>query len=243
MKRLRNTVLWAAGLILLAILIQYPIQNVNPIWKNEVLPLSGKTIVIDPGHGGPDGGAVGSDQTLEKEITLLISNNVRDYLQQAGALVYLTREEDKDLADAGTKGIAKRKSEDIRNRIKFIHDKEADLYLTIHLNALPSSKWRGGQTFYYPSDDRNKHLAEMIQGELTRNLENTNRQALSINGIYLMKHTKVPGALVEVGFLSNEAERNLLKQRDYQQQLAGSIYKGVLRHVTEWQIGEKEKGS
>src|SRR5699024_6262187 len=114
------------------------------------LPLSGKTIVLDPGHGGPDGGAVGKDETEEKDIALSVAKKLQDYLQQSGALVYLTRETDKDLAAEDTEGLSNRKSEDIRNRLEFIHDRKADFFVTIHLNALTSTRWHGAQTFYYP---------------------------------------------------------------------------------------------
>lgn len=226
-------ILWGAGLFALAFLIQYPIQKTDSMWNSWSLPLSGKTIILDPGHGGPDGGAVGHDKTEEKEITLLLAKRLQNYLQQSGALVYMTRETDKDLASDSTKKIAQRKSEDIRSRLKMIDDKKADFFITIHLNALPSSRWKGAQTFYYPSFDENKELATLIQDEIKRNLENTNRQPLGIQGIYLLKHAKAPGALVEVGFLSNPDELKMLKSEDYQEQMAGSIYNGVLRYVTE----------
>lgn len=233
MRRIRNVFIWMLGLIVLIYLIQHPIQQDQTTLGTWSLPLSGKTIVVDPGHGGPDGGAVGKDRTVEKEITLSVAKMVRDYLQQSGALVYLTREKDVDLASKGTRSLAGRKSEDIRNRLKLIHDKEVDFYITIHLNAIPSTRWRGAQTFYYPRFDESKHLAKMIQEEIIRNLENTNRTALSINGIYLLKYAEVPGALVEIGFLSNDEERELLKQADYQRKMAVSIYEGILRYVTE----------
>lgn len=233
MERMGKRLAWVIGVIILVILIQYPIEKAQHTWDTWSLPLSGKTIVIDPGHGGADGGAVGKDQTIEKEITLMVSKKLQSYLQQSGALVYLTRETDTDLADENTKGLARRKSEDIRNRLKFIHDKKADLFITVHLNAIPSPRWRGAQTFYYPKFDESKHLAKMIQAEIIRNLENTNRTALPVNGIYLLKHAEVPGALVEIGFLSNEEERELLKQEEYQRMVAGSIYEGILRSITE----------
>lgn len=233
MERIRNVIFWCIGLLALIFLIQLPLQQDNMMWGTWSLPLTGKTIVIDPGHGGPDGGAKGKDGTEEKGITLAVSEKLRDYLQQAGALVYLTREEDKDLAAEGTKGLSRRKSEDIRNRLQFIHDQEADFFITIHLNAIPSSRWRGAQTFYYPKIEESKHLAKMIQTEIIRNLQNTKREALAINEIYLLKHAEVPGALVEIGFLSNDQERELLKQDAYQREMAGSIYEGILRYVTE----------
>lgn len=233
MKKQWKVLLWFIGLAMLILLILFPIQKGQYMWRTVPLPLAGKTIVIDPGHGGPDGGAVGKDNTTEKEIALEVSKKTRDYLQQAGAVVYLTREEDKDLAGDHVKGYSKRKSEDIRNRLKFIHEKEPDFFITVHLNSLPSSRWSGAQTFYYPSFPENKHLATMIQVEIIRNLENTNRTPLPINGIYLLKYAEVPGALVEIGFLSNEEERERLKDKKYQEQMAASIYQGIIRYVTE----------
>lgn len=233
MEKYWKVLVWFIGLAVLILLILFPIQKGQYMWRTVPLPLAGKTIVIDPGHGGPDGGAVGSDNTTEKEIALEVSKKLRDYLQQAGALVYLTREEDKDLAAPDVRGYSKRKSEDIRNRLKFIHDKNPDLFITVHLNALPSNRWSGAQTFYYPSFPENKHLAKMIQAEIIRNLENTKRVPLPIDNIYLLKYAEVPGALVEIGFLSNEEERELLKDETYQEQMAASIYQGIIRYVTE----------
>ncbi|AUJ24257.1 MULTISPECIES: N-acetylmuramoyl-L-alanine amidase CwlD [Virgibacillus] len=235
MKRWYKIVLWLVGVFILGYLIQLPIKNQLSldVGSSFSLPLSGKTIVIDPGHGGPDGGAVGKDDTQEKDISLEVSKKLQKYLQQVGAIVYLTRETDRDLASENVKGLSKRKSEDIRNRLSFINEQEADLFISLHLNALPSTKWRGAQTFYNPQKDENKHLAEMIQAEFIRNLENTNRAALAINNVYLLKYAETPGALVEIGFLSNVEERELLKDTDYQQKVAASIYKGILRYATE----------
>src|SRR5699024_8635718 len=233
MKRNLKRISWVIGVIVLIILLQLPIAKTETTWESWTLPLSGKTIVIDPGHGGPDGGAVGKDETSEKDIALSVSKKLPQYIQRSGALVYLTREKDEDLADRDTKGLSNRKSEDIRNRLKFIQDRKADFFVTIHLNAIPSSRWSGAQPFYNPDRDENRHLAKMIQAEITRNLENTNRSALAINNIYLLKHARVPGALIEIGFLSNERELELLKQEEYQRQMAGSIYEGMLRYATE----------
>ncbi|MBM7601836.1 N-acetylmuramoyl-L-alanine amidase [Virgibacillus halotolerans] len=233
MRRFGKIAFWGIGILVLIILIRLPIQSSETTWQTWSLPLSGKTIVIDPGHGGPDGGAVGKDKTQEKDISLIVAKRLQNYLQQSGAVVYLTREKDTDLAAEDTKGLSRRKSEDIRKRLAFIHDKEADFFVTVHLNALPSSRWSGAQTFYYPKFDESKHMAKMIQGEIIRNLENSSRSPLAINGVYLLKHAEIPGALVEIGFLSNERELQLLKREDYQRQMAASIYEGILRYVTE----------
>lgn len=233
MKRYTKVALWVVGVGLLVYLLQLPVQKTEMAWDAWNFPLAGVTIVIDPGHGGPDGGAVGEDGTVEKDVALDVSFYLREYLQQGGANVQMTRLTDTDLAAEHTKGLSNRKSEDIRNRLTFIQETDPDLFLTIHLNAIPSPKWSGAQTFYYPKYDESKQLAEMIQAEIIRNLENTTREALPIQGVYLLKHAEVPSAIVEIGFLSNEVERELLKDVDYQRQMAASIYQGILRYLTE----------
>lgn len=223
---------WIVGLAVLIALIRYPIETKDS-WQTWSLPLAGQTIVLDPGHGGVDGGAVGADDTLEKDIALQVSKDLRDYLQQAGALVYLSREKDRDLADKDIKSLSKRKSQDIRRRVQLIDDKQADFFVSIHLNAIPSTKWSGAQSFFNPTSPESERLAKFIQSEIKRNLENTTRNALAKNNMYLLKQTEAPGALVEVGFLSNVHERELLKTDSYQKKMAASIYEGILRYVTE----------
>ncbi len=117
-------------------------------WTYWTTPLSGKIIALDPGHGGPDGGASSKEGLVEKEVNLAITLNLRDYLQQAGALVVMTREDDRDLADPSTKGYSKRKTEDLLNRAQFISQQKADMFISIHMNAIPSTKWTGAQTFF-----------------------------------------------------------------------------------------------
>lgn len=242
MKTWIKVMLWFCGAILLIILLHTPIYETDPAWKTSALSLSGQTIVIDPGHGGVDGGAVGKDKTQEKIIALKVAKMTRAFLEEAGAIVYMTREGDYDLAGEGVSGFSRRKSIDIRNRLDFIHKKEADLFITIHLNSLPSSRWHGAQTFYYDSFAENKQLATFIQDEIIRNLQNTTRVPLEINTIYLLKHAEVPGALVEIGFLSNEAELAKLKDENYQRQMAASIYQGIIRYLTEEDAGTISEG-
>lgn len=209
-------------------------------WSSWNLPLSGKVIVLDAGHGGPDGGA-SAQGVLEKDIALSITKMLRDYLQEQGALVLMTREKDTDLA-GDIAGYRARKREDLKQRVDMINKSQADLYLSIHLNAFPSAKYSGAQTFYTMRYKENKDVAKIIQYELTQNMENTKREAKSIEHVYLMKHAKKPGALVEVGFLSNAHERDLLVTKDYQNKLAASIYKGVMRYFTEGSLDEDKTG-
>ncbi|MFA9556522.1 N-acetylmuramoyl-L-alanine amidase CwlD [Evansella sp. AB-rgal1] len=231
MKRVWKLIAIAFGIGLIIAVIEMQFISKNSTgWH---LPLSGKVIVIDPGHGGIDGGASSKTGTLEKDVTLQISFLLRDYLQQSGALVLMTREGDHDLASESTKRVRSRKVEDLRRRASLINESNGDLFVSIHLNAIPSPKWRGAQTFYNRSVEGSETLSKQIQGELRRNLENTNREAKPINSVYILQQANIPGSLVEVGFLSNPSEAELLKSEDYQQSVAASIYEGILRYMSE----------
>ncbi|MCF6411818.1 N-acetylmuramoyl-L-alanine amidase CwlD [Pseudalkalibacillus salsuginis] len=215
-----------------AALLLYVIQQQllsNDSWSTWSLPLTGKIIVLDAGHGGVDGGAVGKGDVQEKDIALNISLKLRDYLQQAGALVIMTRETDRDLANDGTKRIRNRKTEDLLKRTEIVNSSEADMFISIHLNAIPSSRWYGAQVFYNPAIEENEKLAKLIQDQIRSNLENTTRKAKPISTVYMVRKAEIPGSLVEVGFLSNPNERELLKSKLYQTKLAASIYQGILR--------------
>lgn len=229
----RGKLLWLAvgfllGFFILPLISNTMFQQTNQEW----MPLAGKVILLDPGHGGPDGGAVGPEGIVEKDIALNISLFLRDYLQEAGALVVMTREEDTDLASPDVKRLRKRKVEDLMKRVQMIHQKKVDAFISIHLNAVPSPRWSGAQTFYNPNREENKRLATFIQTELIRQLGNTERLAKQKGDIYILKQSKVPTVLVEVGFLSNPEEARLMSTKAYQQKIAASIYTGILRYYS-----------
>lgn len=228
----------AMGLFVLFLIVTFKFVE-DDSWESWNLPLTGKVIILDAGHGGMDGGANVQD-VMEKEIALSVTLKVRDYLQEQGALVLLTREKDVDLALQDTKGIRKRKQEDLRNRVQMINDSEADLFLTIHLNSFPSASSKGAQTFYTNRFEENEQVAKFIQTEIIRNLENTKRDAKTINHVYLMNYAKKPGALVEIGFLSNNEEREKLMSDKYQEKIASSIYMGILRYFTEEKLSDSD---
>ncbi|MFC4098365.1 N-acetylmuramoyl-L-alanine amidase CwlD [Paenibacillus xanthanilyticus] len=218
------------AVLLTVILLSQDVPSTRT-WTYWTMPLSGKTIVLDAGHGGVDGGAVSKQGDIEKDLNLAISLQLRDYLQQAGAIVHMTREDDHDLAGEDTKKISRRKTEDLVRRAQFVKEQGADLFVTIHMNSIPSPKWSGAQTFYYPNLPENERLAALIQDEIRRNLENTQRLAAKKNDIYLLKAMdSIPTALIEVGFLSNPGEAALLADADYQKKVAASIYQGILRY-------------
>lgn len=193
------------------------------------LPLAGRVIVVDAGHGGADGGAVGGN-TVEKEITLAIAQDLRNYLQESGALVVMTRESDMDLSDENYTG--RHKTQDLLRRADLIEKTHPDAFISVHLNAIPSPRWYGAQTFYHPKSAENQKFARFIQDSLKQTLGNTERYAKPIGHVYILKKATPPAALVEVGFLSNPRERSLLVQDSYQKEAAAAISQGIMRYFT-----------
>lgn len=116
-----------------------------------------------------------------------------------------------------------------------IEEQSPDLFVSIHMNSMPSSRWSGAQTFYYPNHADNATVAELIQDEIRRSMENTDRVAKTVNTVYLLQKLQVPSALVEIGFLSNPAEARLLADEAYQRKVSAALYKGILRYMS----GEK----
>ncbi len=191
------------------------------------LPLLGKIIYIDPGHGGLDPGTVYKD-IYEKDINLSISKKLEDSLIRQGAIVYMTRYGDYDLSANNT---INRKRSDLSRRSNIINRSNCDLYLSIHLNAETSSTWRGGQIFYDDINESNKEIAELFQKLFKQEL-NSSRKYKKVSDLYLQKRVKVPGVLIEVGFLSNPNDRYLLKQDTYQSKVADVITKGVVEYFS-----------
>ncbi|MED0757525.1 N-acetylmuramoyl-L-alanine amidase CwlD [Aneurinibacillus thermoaerophilus] len=232
MQKKRNVILWLGALMFLITLLTYNMPMDDESWSVWSLPLSGKIIVVDAGHGGPDGGAKSKGGIIEKDITLPISMYLRDFLQEAGALVIMTRETDTDLAAPGTKGLSKRKTEDLLRRVRLIKDNQADLLISIHLNAIPSPRWSGAQTFYSPALKQSGQMAHLIQDEIKRVISNTDRVAKKTDDIFILRTAECPSVLVEVGFLSNEQEAKLMATSRYQKQMANAIYQGILRYYS-----------
>ncbi len=193
--------------------------------KNNNLPLLGKVIYLDPGHGGFDPGAIFKD-IKEADINLEISKKVQKVLEQNGAIVYLTRYGDYDLSVPNT---INRKRSDLSRRGNIINRSKCDLYLSIHLNADTSNTWKGAQMFYSDNNEQNEKIAEIFQKHFKKNL-NTKRDYKKGNNLYLSKRVEQPGILIEAGFITNPNERYLLRQDTYQQKIANTILEATLEY-------------
>lgn len=193
------------------------------------IPVCNKVIVIDAGHGIPDGGAVGNNGTLEAEINLKIALKLQELLEASGATVILTRSDENGIYENEESSIGKKKVSDIKNRVKIGNESSADIFVSIHLNKIPQEKYSGWQVFYKEGSEEGKKLAEMIQNALKETIKKeNNRIAKSIDNVYIIKHVEIPTVIVECGFLSNYAEEQELNKDEYQDELAYGIYMGIM---------------
>lgn len=188
-----------------------------------IMPLTGKVIIIDPGHGAEDPGT-SYGNIYEKDINLSLSLRLEEIFGSLGAEVLLTRNGDYDLS---TPNALYRKKSDFDNRIKMINESDADLYLSVHLNYLSDFSYFGPQVFY---NKENEDLAKKIQENMNYFAGGTRKVKKTPDDTYMYSKLKVPGVLIECGFLSNTRERSLLKNDDYQRGLAKAISKGVLEY-------------
>lgn len=190
-------------------------------------------IVVDPGHGGEDGGAVAPSGTKESTRNLEISLRLRDLLCFLGCSVRMTRETDVSVYSPEAVTVSEKKVSDLKNRVRAVNETPGAILLSIHQNMFSEARYRGAQVFYTASE-RNKALAECLQGVLGRDLDPDNhRHAKQTDTVYLLNQVNCPAALVECGFLSNPQEELLLGTADYQIKLAAAIAAGLTQAIND----------
>ena len=209
---------------ILILFIVFSILFVSTAYLKELnSKLVGKTIVIDVGHGGKDSGAT-YNGVSEKDINLKIAKKLEKELIKNGVKVLMVREGDYDLSSPF---VNRRKKSDFDNRIKFINESNADMFISIHINYLGNSKYYGAQVFYTRG---NEEIAANIQEMFGKNLGSPMKEKLLSNEIYMYKQLSVPGVLIECGFLSNAKERTLLQDEDYQKRIVNAILEGIINY-------------
>lgn len=187
-----------------------------------------KRIVIDAGHGLPDGGAVGMNGTIESTLNIKIARLVESALAKKGYSIIMTRTDDNAVANDG-QTLAQRKRSDMYKRLEIINSSDADMFVSIHMNKFTDSRYFGAQVIYSDNFEESEQLASFIQEGLCRLPENTSKRTHSKapSGIFLLKNAKIPAVIVECGFLSNYDEEKLLNTTHYQKQLCEAIVKGI----------------
>lgn len=194
-------------------------------------PLSNKTIVIDPGHGGDDPGKVAIYGKDEKHLNLEVALKLKMLLKMTGAKVIMTREEDKGLFLEETDNIMWIKQGDMLKRRRMIQESQGDLMISIHMNSYPDSSIFGAQTFYLKGDEGSEKLGKLIQEELVAVSYKFNKRLAKENSTYYMlKENNMPSVVVECGFISNQEEEKMLNDSNYQDKLAWAITKAIARY-------------
>lgn len=193
-----------------------------------------KIILIDPGHGGIDGGASAADGTVEKNINLNIALELEKLLKENGFKVFLTRDEDRGLySDSGS--VKEKKIQDLNERCKLKKDTNCDLFISIHLNKFSDASCKGAQV-WYSKNSESEEIANIIQSNLVADLDSSNhRKPKFAKDMYKVLRTNddMPGVIVECGFLSNNEDLSNLKNESYQKKVAESLNKSIKNYFEE----------
>ncbi len=192
---------------------------------NRITGLKGKKIVIDPGHGGNDAGAIGPSGVMEKTVTLRVSLELAEMLEEEGAEVILTRHTDRTVAEAGSKATD---IEELQARCDVANEAEADIFISIHADSFTNPASCGTTGYYYSGDENgdSKDLADCIRRNLCEQLGTPSRGTQPCN-FYVVRHTDMPATLIELAFISNPEEEEILSSREGAFKAAQGIFDGI----------------
>ena len=247
-KNGKRVFVFMAGLLLFTLLFAAAAYFVSVVMNNWSAKLQGEeppfpvssdgslpVLIVDPGHGGEDGGS-SSGETLEKDLNLELALAVRDICNLTGLPVKLTRESDTALYDLYgdlDDYSGKKKTYDLKNRVRFATE-EGDVYLGIHMNKFPAEKYRGLQVYYSPNHEGSAALAGAVADEVNGKISpwNDRKSKKATSAIFVLDRLKMPSALVECGFLSNPEDLEALCDPAYRASLASAIFSGVAKYET-----------
>lgn len=190
-------------------------------------------ILLDPGHGGEDGGAVGYSGSIEKNLNLAISLQLRELLTFIGFEVEMTRDTDTARGDTSLGTIRERKVSDMYERLELYNSNTQALVISVHMNNYGDKSVRGVQVFYSQNTAESQALGQSVQSAVATQLHPENKFVLkpAEKNLFLLFHSKTPAILIECGFVSNPDEEALLKSSDYQRQMAFAILSGVMDYI------------
>ena len=208
-------------IILIMVVISFFYSNIVEL---RVSKFNGIKIVLDAGHGGRDGGSIGVNGTIEKEINLEYVMLLKDKLVRNGYTVELTRKNDDGLYSEFAKN---KKTSDMKARFDIIKKVNPNLVISIHMNSFSSAEAKGAMTYYRKNDKAGKQCADLIQKTIS-----TYCGAKSIYGkvgdYYILNCSYYTAILIECGFISNPEEEKLLNSKAYKDKMIDAIYKGIL---------------
>jgi len=190
--------------------------------------VKGHHVVLDAGHGGTDSGAVGPSGFTEKEATLAVAQKVRDILENSGATVLMTRDSDRDVYGPNATD-----RQELQARVNVSYrDPDAEIFVSIHCNAFSSPSANGTETYYYPGSSQGYRLASLLDEELIKAGGLLDRGVKNAN-FYVMRHSAIPASLVELAFITNYREEQLLADEGFQNDMAMAIARAIGRYFGE----------
>ena len=202
-------------------------------YREELMQTSAKVqnycIVVDAGHGKPDGGAVSKSGVEEEALNLAIALKLRNKLEQLGYEVIMTRETNDNIASLEEQSsLREMKTADLTKRVQIANESKADFMISIHMNEYTNSTPWGWQTFYSKDSEEGKTLAILVQKTISKYIDRPNkRTALPIEGIKIVDKTILPVIIVECGFLSNAEDLQLLQTEEYQAKLVDGMVEAI----------------
>ena len=217
-----------AAVIFAALTVAYVKTGSETVVTNAI-PVNTKVIVLDAGHGQPDGGAVGIAGTVEEGLNLDITLRLQKLLESSGAYVLLTRADENAAADDLDAKIKEIKRTDLKNRREFKEGEHCDAFVSIHMNKFADSRYKGAQVFYASAPDESRILGECLQDKLITLLDSSNNRVAkpAEKGIVILKESSVPSVIAECGFLSNAEEERLLSTDEYRDRVAYALFLGI----------------
>lgn len=217
----------------LVLTLLFPLMLISAFIANALessQPLSGKTIIVDAGHGGIDSGA-NRPGVLEKDINLAISTQLREVLISYGANVILSRESDIDLSkECDNQRVKGRYHRDLAARIELVEESNADIYISIHANASTNPRRKGAESFYYGKSVEGKRLANLIQSQFSQIA--IAQKSANPGDYFVLRRNHAVAVLIETGYITNLPERTLLQSTDYQQKIAQAIGQGICAYYS-----------
>ncbi len=227
--KIPHTLIFLACFVVAAVAVSFRNSTIPAV--SSSVEEGRRTIVIDSGHGGADGGCVGVNGCIEKDINLAIAKDLAELLKLSGFNVVMTRSEDISLHSDGVEGLRNQKISDMENRLKIIQSYPESLFVSIHQNQYTEPEYFGAQMFYTTNNPGNFKLAQIMQ-ECFAELQPENDREIKLidNDLYLFKNTQQLAVLAECGFLSNTNDAANLSDSEYQKKVAFTIYKGIMKY-------------
>lgn len=231
----RNKIVLSAILVLILVSVSFGSVAVSKMMAVNATSSQtiNTTVIIDAGHGGPDGGTSADDGTLEKNINLQIALKLENILKSMGINTVMTRTEDISIHDESANTIRKKKISDLKNRLSIINNTDDSVFVSVHQNHFSESIYYGTQIFYSKNNPESSVLANSIRQSVISVLQKDNTREIKQSGtdIFLLHHAETPAVMVECGFLSNAEETAKLKDENYQRKLAFMIAIGICDYL------------